>query len=205
MPEKEEITRLLNLAQQGNLAAESRLIEVLYADLRRVARACLRSEPKGHTLQATALVHEAFGRLRSRRKHWKNRTHYLSSAMQAMRQVLVDYARARRAQKRGGDASRTDLDASTAVTEPWTVELLDIDRALTRLSAFDERVARVVELRFFVGCTDVEIGTLLGVSERTVKRDWDLARAWLEGELASYRDERRSAKGDAGVKGVLNP
>jgi RNA polymerase sigma factor (TIGR02999 family) len=183
--ESSEITRLLNLARQGDRRAEERLLDALYAELRRIASACLRAERKDHTLQPTALVHEAYLRLASRReKEWLNRTHFLAVAAQAMRRVLVDCARARYSKKRGGDAHRIEFDPELAgSTDTWAEELLDIDLALSRLAELDERQAKVVEMRFFAGLTEIEIGQLLGVSERTVKREWEFARAWLEGEL----------------------
>jgi RNA polymerase sigma factor (TIGR02999 family) len=182
--ESVEITRLLNLARQGDRRAEERLLDALYAELRRIATACLRSERNDHTLQPTALVHEAYLRLASQRdKEWQNRTHFLAVAAQAMRRVLVDCARARYAKKRGGDACRVEFDLDLLGTENWAEELLDIDFCLSRLAEQDERQAKVVEMRFFAGLTEVEIGQLLGISERTVKREWEFARAWLEGEL----------------------
>jgi RNA polymerase sigma factor (TIGR02999 family) len=190
LPDKDEITPLLNLAQNGNRAAESRLIELLYADLRRAACACLRFERPGHTLQPTALVHEVFGRLRGRSKPWNNRTHYIAAALETMRHVLVDYARKHSAQRRGSGAVRVDLEPRTAVSDPWTVLVLDVDRALTRLSTLDERLAAIVKLRYFGGFTDVEIGRILHLSDRTVMREWEVARAWLHGQLAGYRTER---------------
>lgn len=198
MTESIEITRLLNLARQGDRSAEQRLLDALYTELRRIASACLRSERKGHTLQATALVHEAYLRLASQRdKEWKNRTHFLAVAAQAMRRVLVDCARARYAKKRGGDMYRVEFDANLVVTENWAAELLDIDVALSRLAELDERQAKVVEMRFFAGLTEPEIAQLLGISERTVKREWEFARAWLEGELSRSSKTPQSGKANA--------
>lgn len=198
MTENVEITRLLNLVRQGDRRAEERLLDALYADLRRIAASCLRSERKGQTLQATALVHEAYLRLASQRdKEWKNRSHFLAVAAQAMRRVLVDCARARLSKKRGGNANRIELDDNMIGSTRWAEELLDIDFALCRLAELDERQAKVVEMRFFAGLTEAEIGQLLGLSERTIKREWDVARAWLEGELRGSSRSPRLEKAKA--------
>ena len=193
MSELGEITQLLRLAQAGDKSAESKLLELLYSDLRRLAAAYLGRERRDHTLQPTALLHEAYLRLASQGpKDWKSRSHFLAAAAQAMRHVLVDWARARSAKKRGGRLHRIDLESAQAVTECWPEQLLDLDAALRQLSQQYARYGRVVEMRFFGGLTDEEIAEVLGVSDRTVGRDWEFARAWLEGVL------NRSA--DAGAK-----
>ena len=184
MPEFGEITELLRLARAGDKSAESKLFELLYSDLRRVAVAYLGRERRDHTLQPTALLHEAYLRLAGQgAKDWKNRSHFVAVAAQAMRYVLVDWARAKSARKRGGRMHRIDLDSAQAFTEAWPEQLLDLDTALHQLSQQHERYARVVEMRFFGGLTDEEIAEVLGVSDRTVGRDWEFARAWLEGVL----------------------
>jgi RNA polymerase sigma factor (TIGR02999 family) len=191
MPETEDITALLRLAQEGDRAAEARLLELLYVELRRVAGACIRSERKEHTLQATALVHEAYLRLAGERHTgWQDRRHFLTAAAQVMRRVLVDCARARNAQKRGGGLCRVELDSNLPLGGNWAREFLDVDAALEELAAIDARQARVVELRFFGGLTEVEIGEALGISERTVKREWEFARAWLHGRLVRCRGKQ---------------
>lgn len=188
MPETEDITGLLRRAQQGDRVAEARLLEVLYAELRRIAGLCIRSERRELTLQPTALVHEAYLRLVGKQaSEWQNRKHFLAAAAQVMHHVLVDCARARRAQKRGGNLCRVELDKELPASGDWAVDLLDIHEALGRLAKLDERQARVVEMRFFAGLTEVEIAEILGVSERTVKREWEFARAWLHGQLTWKR------------------
>jgi len=194
MNEREEITELLNLARGGNRLAESRLLEILYSELRRLANRYLSSEGRNRTMQATALVNEAYLRLATPCvSEWKSRTHFMAMAARAMRRVLVDCARLRLSKKRGGQASRVEFQPDKYGWDPWGDEVLDIDAALQKLSVIDERQAKVVEMRFFAGLTEAEIATLLGVSERTIKREWDFARAWLEGELSDYASRRSAA------------
>jgi RNA polymerase sigma factor (TIGR02999 family) len=184
MSELGEITQLLRLTQAGDKSAESKLIELLYGDLRRLAAAYLSRERRDHTLQPTALLHEAYLRLAGQgTKEWLSRSHFVAAAAQAMRYVLVDWARARSATKRGGRMVRIDLDKAPVFTETWPAQMLDLDAALRQLAQQHERYARVVEMRFFGGLTDQEIAEVLGVSDRTVSRDWEFARAWLEGVL----------------------
>jgi RNA polymerase sigma factor (TIGR02999 family) len=201
MPETEDITALLQRARQGDRVAEARLLEVLYAELRKIAGLCIRSERREHTLQATALVHEAYLRLAGNQaSEWQNRKHFLAAAAQVMHRVLIDCARARKAQKRGGNLCRVELDTALPAPGDWALDLLDIDEALGRLAELDERQARIVELRFFAGLTEVEIAELLGVSERTVKREWEFARAWLHGQL-TRTGRGKSANAKATNKG----
>jgi len=161
----------------------------VYDELRRLAANYLRHERPGQTLQATALVHEAFLRLNAEKNHpWKNRTHFLAIAALSMRQILVQRARARHAEKRGGqDAQRITLDESAlgdvAATQPAGVDVLALDAALEKLAALDAQQARIVELRYFGGMTVEEVGETLDISPATVKRHWTLARAWLQREL----------------------
>jgi RNA polymerase sigma factor (TIGR02999 family) len=184
MPEPEDITGLLQRTQQGDRVAEARLIEVLYTELRQIAGRCIRSERPELTLQPTALVHEAYMRLAGRQgSEWQNRKHFLATAAQVMRHVLIDCARARRSQKRGGDLCRVELNPQLPAGQDWALDLLDIDEALGNLAKLDERQARIVEMRFFAGLTEAEIAEIIGVSERTVKREWEFARAWLHGQL----------------------
>ena len=186
MPESNEITRLLRLARDGDRFAEQRVFHLLYADLRRMAAACLKRERRDHTLQPTALVHEAYLRLASQLdRDYNNRAHFMAVAAQVMRRVLVDWARARGASKRGGDVQRVELREASAQAPNWSAQMLDLDRALQQLAARDPRAAKVVELRFFGGLTDEEIAIVVDTSDRTVSRDWEFARAWLLGVLGS--------------------
>jgi RNA polymerase sigma-70 factor (ECF subfamily) len=160
----------------------------VYDELRRLAANYLRRERPGQTLQATALVHEAFLRLNAEKNHpWKNRTHFLAIAALSMRQILVQRARARHAAKRGGDAQRITLDESALAETPQAdaagVDVLALDAALERLAALDPQQAKIVELRYFGGMTVEEVGETLAISPATVKRHWTLARAWLQREL----------------------
>ena len=195
MADTAQVTELLRLSSQGNREAEARLMEVLRDELQRLAVACMRTERKDHTLQPTALVNEAYLRLLGQKgKDWKDRKHFLVVAAQVMRRVLIDYARARGSAKRAGHARRLTLDEAMAVThDHWAEELLDLDAAMSRLAEFDPRQARIIELRFYGGLTETEIAEELGVSERTVKREWKVGRAWLYGEL----QQRGSKSGDS--------
>jgi RNA polymerase sigma factor (TIGR02999 family) len=178
-----DITELLKGAGAGDSAAADRLIAVVYAELHQLAASYLRRERPDHTLQTTALVHEAWIRLAGQRgTSWQNRGHFFGIAAQAMRRVLVDHARRRNAGKRVGDRAVTlgDEPGSTAGDSD---EILAVDEALERLAALDARQARIVELRYFAGFTVEETAQALGISPATVKRDWTSARAWLQREL----------------------
>jgi RNA polymerase sigma factor (TIGR02999 family) len=180
-----DITLLLTELQAGNRAAESKLVPLVYDELRRLARRYMRGERAEHTLQPTALVHEAYLRLIGQRDvEWQNRAHFFGVAAQLMRRILVDHARARKAEKRGGSAPKVSLDETLVFTEAKGADLLALDEALTRLTERDPRQGRIVELRFFGGLTEDEAAEVLGVSTRTVKRDWNVARAWLYKELS---------------------
>ena len=179
------VSALLTQISAGDRDAEARLIPQVYNELRRVAAAYMRRERNDHTLQPTALVHEAYAQLVDHpNPHWHNRAHFLATAAQVMRHILVDHARAKRAGKRGGVQQQITLDEALLSSTDRTVDLLFIHEALDRLAAFDPRQERVVELHFFGGLTFEEIALVLGVSERTVKREWSMARAWLRTELA---------------------
>jgi len=157
---------------------------LVYDELRRIARRCLRGERANHSVQATELVNEAFLRLVDVQQiDWQNRTHFLAMSARLMRRVLVDLARARGAGKRGGEAVRVTLDEATIGTAAPDLDVIRLDDALEALAALDERKSRVVELRFFGGLTADETAVALQVSSKTVLRDWEFARAWLQREL----------------------
>jgi RNA polymerase sigma-70 factor, ECF subfamily len=172
------VTQLLEKARHGDSTALEHLLPLLYAELHEIAARHMHGERADHTLQPTALVHEAFLRLAGSNGSFEDRTHFLRAASQAMRRVLVDHARARNAAKRGG-ALRVTLDEGLAGHDDPLVDLLVLDDALTRLAEAEPRWAQVVELRYFGGLEVTEVAAALGVSTATVKRDWRFARAWL--------------------------
>ena len=181
-PEPGEVTQLLRAWRGGGEAARERLIEHVYGELKKIAGAHLRGERRGQTLEATGLVHEAFLRLIPQtRVDWRDRAHFFGLASTCMRRVLVDRARARAAAKRDPEGYLLTASPFGAMSSPE--ELLDLDRALERLATEHPRLAQVVEMRYFAGLEVVEIAECLAVSERTVKRDWAFARAWLLREL----------------------
>ena len=173
---------------EGNADAAEQLFPLVYDELRRLADRYLRDERADHTLQPTALVHEAFLRLNSSPKvEWRSDTHFLAMAATHMRRILVDHARAAGSQKRGSRPRRVTLGDEFAITEEQTLDVLVIDEALRRLEDRSSRQAKVVEMRLFSGMTVDEVAAALGVSERTVKGDWRVARAWLARELRKDR------------------
>jgi len=181
-----DVGELLARISKGNKAAEATLIPLVYGELRRIAARLMRGENPNHTLQTTALVHEAYLRLaRPQGTVWKDRTHFFAVAATIMRRILVDHARARKAEKRGGTPPLPlDLiEPLVSLDDPERI--LSIDSALSRLAELDERQSRIVELRFFAGMTVEETAAALQISPRTVKREWQLARAWLYGELTA--------------------
>jgi RNA polymerase sigma-70 factor (ECF subfamily) len=181
-----DVTQLLQALRAGDPSAEGRLLDAVYHELHRMASHYMQREREGHTLQATALIHEAYLRLiDQRRKDWQNRAHFYGVAAQVMRRILVDYARANRRAKRGGDRHKVLLEDAILLSPEQSDEVVALDEALSRLAKFDPRKTRVVELRFFGGLSEEETAHLLGVSSRTVKRDWTMAKAWLYGELKS--------------------
>jgi len=184
-PTAPEVTRLLEEASGGNRAAFDQLFPQVYAELRRLAQSKLQWEREGHTLNATSLVHEAYFRLVGQtRVEWKGRGHFFAIAAQAMRRVLLNYAEARAAKKRGGGAEHVEIDTmSELLSEEQSEELLALNAALEELARFNERGARVVEYRFFGGLEHQEVADLMGLSEATVRRAWRSARAWLRQEL----------------------
>jgi RNA polymerase sigma factor (TIGR02999 family) len=175
------------------------LIEAVYPELRRLAGRLLRSERPGHTLQTTGLVNEAYLRLLGHSNlDWKDRAHFFAAAAQSMRRILVDYARKRRAGKRAG-GQQVELTDALAISDDRLELVVAIDQLLTRLSEWDALQCRVVELRFFGGLTEDEVAEVLGIGIRTVSREWNLARAWLYGEL--NRSPGASTNKDTHVKG----
>jgi RNA polymerase sigma-70 factor, ECF subfamily len=181
-----EVTLLLARMKDGSPEAEARLITLVYSELRRIAARYMRNERADHSLQPTALVHEAYLKLRKMNAiDWQSRSHFLAISAHTMRQILVDHARAKHAGKRGDEWNKVDFEMGEllAATEA-NVNIVELDEALGRLEGFDKRQAKVVEMRFFGGLNEDEIGVELGVSERTVKRDWRIARAWLYHELS---------------------
>ena len=181
-----DVTLLLSEMKRGNRAALPELIPLVYNELRRLAAHCLQNERAGHTLQATALVHEAYLRLVDQsRAEWQNRAQFMGVAAQLMRRILVDYARQRIAAKRGGGNAPVDLEgAEVAGANQRPEEWLMVDEALGRLAQLDPQQARIVELRYFGGMTVEEAAEALEISPRTVKRDWAMAKAWLRTEFA---------------------
>lgn len=183
-----EVTELLQAWSDGDTGAGDRLFSLIYQELRRRAAAYLRRERRGHTLQPTALVHEAYLRLVDQQPAaWRNRAQFFGVASQMMRRILVDRARARHMAKRSGRWTRVTLENEAAVTRPVSVDVLDLDDALTRLAGFDARKSQIAELRFFGGLSLDETAQLLGVSLATVERDWQAARAWLLKTISSPR------------------
>lgn len=182
------VTALLEDLASGDVGALDRLFPIVYEELRRVAHGQLHRERTGHTLNTTALVHEAYLKLVRHPPdvQWKRRIHFFAVAARAMRQILVNHAKARSRAKRGGDAPQVSLDEAVIMPETRAEELVALDEALHRLEAMNQRQSRVVECRYFGGLTIEETAQVLGVSVVTVKRDWTTARAWL------YREVRES-------------
>ena len=179
-----DVSRLLAEYRSGDRAALDRLIPLVHAELRRIAARSLRAERGDHTLQPTALVNEAYLRLvEQRNAPWQDRAHFLACAARLMRQILVDHARAHRADKRGGGHVRVTLEEEALRTRGPEVDFLALDAALERLAEQDDQKRRIVELRYFGGLSNEETAEVLGISERTVKRGWALARAWLRREI----------------------
>jgi RNA polymerase sigma factor (TIGR02999 family) len=185
------VTQLLLAWSHGDHASLDRLLPAVYEELRRLAARHIRQQASGHTLQATALVHEAYLRLvDQQRVEWASRAHFFGVAAKAMRSILIDHARKQRAAKRGGKAGRATLGAAGEVANPGpAVDVLALDEALIRLAEHDPRKSQVVELRYFGGLALEEVAEVLGVSLATVKRDWIAARAWLKRELTDDRGD----------------
>lgn len=181
----QEVTRLLVNWSNGDAQALDQLTPLVYAELRRLAGRYLRRERPDHTLQSTALVHEAYMRLIDQRSvHWQNRAHFFGVAAQLIRRILVDHARAHHAAKRGAHAPKLSLDEALAVPGGRDLDLLSLDDALEGLAKLDPQQSRIVELRFFAGLSIEETAEVVGVSPATVKREWSSAKAWLYRELS---------------------
>jgi len=180
-----DITQILQELSEGNDNVFDQLMPLVYAELHRQAARYLRRERSDHTLQATALINEAYLKLINQREvRWQNRAHFFAIAANAMRRILVDYARTRNREKRGGDVVRLTLDERVeAISNSRTIDLEALDEALNRLAKFDARQARVVELRYFSGLTEQETAEVLSVSPATVRLDWKMAKAWLHQQL----------------------
>lgn len=189
-----DVSGLLLAWRRGDLEARDRLLTVVYEELRRRAAAHLRREPAGHTLQPTALVHEAYLRLvKQDRAAWQNRAQFFGVASQMMRRILVDRVRARNMAKRSGQWTRVTLDDEVPQSPHGEVDVLDLDRALSELATFDERKSRVAELRFFGGLSLEEMTHVMGLSVATLEREWQAARAWLYVRLTRQPDKPQSA------------
>jgi len=188
MPDREasEITAVLDRWRSGDAAAANELAELVYSDLHRLAALAMRRERGEHTLQTTALLHEAYLRLfRGGPVEWKDRAHFFAVAAQQLRRVLVDHARRSKSEKRGGDLVKFSLlDSDGGAVPAVDARLLALNEALTRLEALDPRAAKVVELRYFGGMTEAEAADVIGISVATLKRDWDFGKTWLAAQLA---------------------
>jgi len=189
-----EVTSLLNQLADGDQKAAARLVPLVYNELRRIAVARLRHERPNHTLQATALVHEAYMKLADQRDaKWQNRAQFFGVASQVMRRILVDYARGQQRLRRGGKQQKVALDDVVLVSSDRTDELLAVNESLSKLEKLDPRQARVVELRYFTGLTIEEIAEVVGVASKTVARELNMAKAWLYGELKQHYPDSASS------------
>jgi len=195
-PEPQRLTELLVAWSDGDQKALDELFPLVYDELRQVARRQMRRERPGHTLRTTALVNDAYLRLVDQREvRWQNRAHFFAIAAQMMRRILVDHARAKRYEKRGGGAAHVPLEEAAVLVHGKEAEIVALDEALTTLAGIDPRRARVVELRYFGGLSNEEIAEVLKVSPNTVTRDWNMARAWLYRELSGEADGPRTDAG----------
>jgi len=181
-----DVTRLLREFREGDKGAEAKLITLIYGELRRLAAYYMRGERSGHSLQPTALVHEAYVRLAGIRGiDWQNRSHFFAVAAQVMRRILIDHARAHRSNKRGGSWSEVTFDEAQHLSFSRPEQFIALDEALNRLAELDVRQSQIVELRFFAGLSENETAEVLGISTRTVKRDWRVAKAWLYDQISN--------------------
>jgi RNA polymerase sigma-70 factor, ECF subfamily len=196
--DSEELTEFLIAWSEGNQSALQQLVPLVYTDLRRIAEGHLRKEPDGQTLQTTALVNEAYLRLANRRAlNWQNRAHFFAVASQVMRHILIDMARGRQTERRGGGAKTLSLDEELVFSPERAAELIALDEALSELAKVDERKSRVVEMRFFAGLEVREIAEVLKISPETVTREWKRARAWLYFQLGDNGQGSRGSSANA--------
>ena len=197
MSSPQEFTTLLTRIGEGDRDAYDHLLPLVYGELHTLAEHAMAGERPDHTLGATSLVHEAYLRLVGQTPlSWQNRAHFLGVAARAMRQILIEHARRRRSKKRGGGAQRVTLSPIASPSEVPLIDLVALDEALTALAEQDPRKAQVVELRFFGGLNRHEAAEVLGITLRTVDRDWNYAQAWLQRELAGREEERRAGGDD---------
>ncbi len=180
-----EVTQLLIDVREGKQSALDKLLPLVYEELRKIASSYLYQEYQQRTIQTSDLVHEAYIKLAGQDVSWQNRSHFFGIAANAMRQILVDHARRRKADKRGGEMTRVSLNENVVVVEETFERLLMLDDALSQLQQFDERLSKVVELRYFSGLTVEETAEVLSISPRTVKNDWSLAKAWLHKTMSA--------------------
>jgi RNA polymerase sigma factor (TIGR02999 family) len=186
-----DVTRILSAIEAGDPTAAEQLLPLVYDELRQLAAAQMAREKPGQTLQATALVHEAFLRLAPSaipQAAWNSRGHFFAAAAEAMRRILIDRVRHKQSQRKGGTRRRCELSDEDLITIPIDDELIDLDEALSKLGAADPQAAELVKLRVFAGMTIEEIAEVQGISPRTIKRNWAYARAWLGRELAAYNE-----------------
>jgi len=189
-----ELTELLRGWNGGDQKALERIVELAYPELRKMARRSLRRERPEHTIQATALVHEAYLRLVDvRQMRWQDRAHFFAITAKVMRRILIDHARAQGCSKRGGEMRRMSLDDALMISPESDPEIVRLDEALEDLAKFDSRKAQVVEMRYFGGLTSDEIASVLGISTQSVNRDWSLAKAWLVREMTRQEPSGGSA------------
>lgn len=191
-----DVTQLLKAMHAGDPAAAERLLPLVYGELHRLAQAYMRRERPDHTLQATALINEAYIRLAGEDIGWTSRAHFIGLAAHVMRQVLVDYARAHAAERRAGGMRRVEMQDDLAISPERLAEAVALDEALTRLAAENPRQARTVELRYFGGLSVEQIARILEVSPRSVKRDWSLAKIWLSRQFRPGAAGRKESQGD---------
>jgi RNA polymerase sigma factor (TIGR02999 family) len=192
MTEDPSLTLLLGRMQNGDREAEAQVLEAVFGQLRALARRRLARERAGHTLEPTELVHEAYMKLIGQKAPWQNRAQFFGVAAGVMRRLLVDHARARTSMKRGGTAVRVEMEEGPPILGMKAEELIAVDEALERLEAMDERQARIVQMKFFAGMNEEEIGEVIGVTPRTVRREWEKARLWLFVQLGDGSREAMS-------------
>ena len=186
MNTEKDVTQVLNRVSEGDRGAAEELLPLVYEDFRSLAKMYMSRESYSHTLQPTALVHEAFLKLIDQtRVDWQGRTHFFAVGAQAMRRILVDHARRKRREKHGGTLDRIELDDDVALSPQSDQDVLALEEALEKLETVDERQSKIVELRFYAGLTVKEVAEVLGVSKRTIEAEWTMVRAWLRKELSA--------------------